>query len=211
MTLRPILLTTLFATLTFSACSSDEPAPTSASSATSAAAPADAEGEERVAKIPILPGYKYYVGGPVVREDKYGRIRIAGFNGEVPQPPSRGMVFGAKQEGDRMEYRVWANGIILAMHRGVMRDGLYWSEYEELYRVGKLVGRQTAANDDATERTTLTTEDMDPETGEVIRTRESSVSYIQPRIIDDEEEDLDEEAGEDEEEDTTEDAAPAAE
>ncbi|HXC50716.1 MAG TPA: hypothetical protein VN634_07530 [Candidatus Limnocylindrales bacterium] len=142
-----------------------------------------------VAKIPILPGFKYYIGGPSLKRDPYGHFRIAKFNGEVEQPPSRGMIFGVKLDGNQLEYRVWGNGKLLAVHRGVMRDGLFWQEYAESYRDEKLVAREHNVNDDSIKRYKQTTEDIDPETGEVIRTKEASISYYPPaRMPDDDDE-----------------------
>jgi hypothetical protein len=142
-----------------------------------------------VAKIPILPGYKYYIGGPTLKRDPYGHFRIAKFNGEVEQPPSRGMVFGAKVDGNQLEYRVWGNGKLLALNRGIMRDGVFWQEYAETYRDEKLVAREHNVNDDNVKRTKQTTEDIDPETGEVIRTKETSISYFPPAKLPDDDED----------------------
>lgn len=210
MTRTSVSLIALLVMLTTSACWKDEAATegTSPSAETPSAASSSAETPEadRVARIPILPGYKYYVGGPGMKQDKYGRFRLKGFNGEVQQPPSRGMIFAAKVEGDQMEYRVWGNGVLLALHRGVMRDGLFWQEFTESYRLGKVVAREKTVNNDETERVMTTLEDIDPETGEVIRTTESSSSYLPPAI------DIDAELGISDDEKDEEDAgtAPAA-
>lgn len=171
-----------------SACSKEEaPAP-----GAPAAASAPAEGEKALPTIPILPGYRYYVGGPVMSKDPYGRFRLERFEGEVQQPPSRGMIFGAKREGDKLEYRVWGNGRLLGLHRGTMRDGVFWQEYVEGYRQGVVTVREHLVHDDVAKRSKVTTEDIDPETGEVIRTKEASLSYLPPVFpdeVDDEEDD----------------------
>lgn len=169
------------------ACSNDEPASPGANAAPLAAA--KSSGEETVAKIPILPGYKYYVGGPVMKRDQYGRYRIMKFNDEVQQPPSRGMIFGTRSDGDQLEYRVWGNGTLLAFHKGVMRDGLFWQQYAESYRSNKLTARERSEFIDAEKRSKVTIEDIDPEDGEVIRTRQYYASYIPPPKPDPDEED----------------------
>jgi len=181
---RSVLSILTLAMLTVAACSKEEAAAPKAPVAGAPAAPA-AEGQ--LAKIPILPGYKYYVGGPVMKKDAYGKFRLSGFNGEVQQPPSRGMIFGAKTDGDQLEYRVWGNGVLLGLHRGVMRGGVFWQTYAEGYRQGVLIARETIVNDDETKRSKVTTQDLDPENGEVIRTREASLSYLPPADLEDDE------------------------
>jgi len=181
---------------TAAACSQEEaakpasPAPATASAPAAPAAGAPAA-ERQLAKIPILPGYKYYVGGPVMKEDEYGRYRLTSFNGEVAQPPSRGMIFGAKFEGDQLEYKVWGNGILLGFHRGTMRNGVFWKTYGEAFRQGILVAKETIVNDDAIRRSKITTQDIDPESGEVIRTKEISLSYLPMKMEDEDEEEED--------------------
>lgn len=191
-----------------SACSKEEaPAPgTPAADTAPAAASAPAGGEKSLEKIPILPGYKYYVGGPVMGKDPYGRFRLERFDGEVQQPPSRGMIFGAKREGDKLEYRVWGNGRLLGFHRGTMKNGLFWQEYIEGYRQGALTAREHVVHDDEAKRSKITTEDIDPETGEVIRTKETSISYLPPALPDEMDDD---EEGEEDDTDAPEEAAPA--
>lgn len=161
----------LFAALALGGCSGDESA--TPESNTMNVNPEKGE----LAKIPILPGYKYYVGGPVMKKDAYGRYRLHKFEGEVEQPPSRGMIFGAKFDGDKLEYKVWGNGRLLGYHRGVMRDEVFWQEYAEAYRKEVLVAREVLVHDDEAMRSKVTSEDIDPETGEVIRKREGLLSY----------------------------------
>ena len=172
--------------LGLAACSNEESGKPNAPAAGTAVAPA-AKGQ--LAKIPILPGYKYYVGGPVMKKDAYGRFRLSGFNGEVQQPPSRGMIFGARNDGDQLEYQVWGNGVLLGLHRGKMRDGVFWQEYAEGFRQGVVIARETTVNDDATRKSKVTTQDIDPDNGEVIRTRETLSSYMPPAVKDDEDDD----------------------
>lgn len=162
-------------------CSEDRPAPDGAPAAPAAA-------EEKVAKIPLLPGFKYYAGGPVMKRDAYGTYRLHHFDGEVEQPPSRGMVFGAKREGDKLEYRVWANGKLIAVHRGVFREGdVFWQEYAESYVDEKLTARERDENLDDQKKTKVVLEDIDPENGEVIRVTEALRSYYPPKIETDDE------------------------
>lgn len=170
-----------WAALAVTACSEPQTPPAKSSSAAAAKSPAT---DDTVLKVPVLPGYKYYVGGPTMSQDSYGRFRISGFNGEVQQPPSRGMVFGVKLEGDQMEYRVWGNGTPLGSHKGRMRDGVYWEDSSEGFRMGKLVARERQVHDDAAKRTKVITEDLDPENGELIRTKEAFVAY-EPPVIED--------------------------
>jgi hypothetical protein len=191
------LLVATFAVFAASACSKSE-APPAPAAAPAAAAKAPAS-DDRILKVPILPGYKYYAGGPVLTRDVHGRYRISGFNGEVQPPPSRGMIFGAKRDGDQIEYRVWGNGTPLGFHKGVMREGLYWEDYSEGFRMGKLVARERQTHDDAAKRSKVVTEDLDPETGELIRTKEGFLPYSPPVLAS--------EDGDEESDDT--DSAPA--
>lgn len=159
-------------------CSDDQPAAEAPS-----AAPAGTE--QKVAKIPLLPGYKYYAGGPVMKRDAYGSYRLHRFDGEVEQPPSRGMVFGAKREGDKLEYRVWANGKLIAVHRGTFREGdVFWQDYAESYVNEKMTARERDEHLDDQKRTKVVLEDIDPATGEVIRVTESLRSYLPPKVED---------------------------
>jgi hypothetical protein len=194
----PLLAT--FVLVAAVSCSKKE-GPSPAGTAGSApAASADKGGsDQRVAKIPILAGYKYYVGGPLLKQDAYGRPRIVSFNGEVEQPPGRGIVFGVKKDGDNLEYRVWGNGVLVAVHRGVMREGLYWDTYVENYREEKLVARESSEFDDAAKEVKISAEDIDPEKGEVIRKRVLKMSYLPAPVPADVTKELDE--GQDDDDD----------
>jgi hypothetical protein len=74
-----------------------------------------------------------------------------------------------------------------------MRDGVFWKTYGEAFRQGVLVVRETILNDDATKRSKITTQDIDPDNGEVIRTKEMSLSYL-PMKADDDDDDTDADA-----------------
>jgi len=172
------------------ACSDPAKGPAASQPPSTPAAGADA----RPAKVPILEGYKYYVGGPLLKKDAYGRERIAKFLGEVEQPPARGMVIGSKVDGDHLEYRVWVNGRAVGVYRGVVKDGTFWREFAETYRGEKPVARETTVNDDAAEVMHIKTEDVDPVTGETIRVTETTKPYKAPELPplpDDDEEDSD--------------------
>jgi hypothetical protein len=196
---RRALPVALLSLLAIAGCSNEESPPAVATkpAGTPIAEPAKPKGptpvnEAELQKIPILPGYKYYVGGPKMKADKYGKQRIESFNDEVAQPPSRGMIFGVKREGDKMEYTVWGNGRILAVHRGTMRDGVYWGDYSEGYKNGKVVAREHITYDDQAQRAKIVTEEFDYETGESIRTKETSRGYapiVLPEEIEEGEED----------------------
>ena len=55
------------------------------------------------------------------------------------------------------------------------------------------VKHERIANDDSTKRSKITTEDIDPDNGEVIRTKETSISYLPPVAKPDD--DMDDDAG----------------
>lgn len=170
-----------------------KPAPTGAAPAAPAAPKPKGPtpvNEADLPKIPIEPGYKYYIGGPHLDKDKYGKHRIQSFNDEVAQPPSRGMVFGVKRDGDKVEYKVWANGRYVALNRGRMVDGLFWKDYYEGFKKEVLVTRETYTHDDEKKVTRIVTEEFDYETGEPIRTKEMEMSYF-PAEEDDEEDEED--------------------
>jgi hypothetical protein len=178
----PALATIFAASLLVSACSKEpdeKPASTATGTERKVTIPEKKTGEN-FTKVPVLPGYKYYTGGPRLSKDQYGRYRIAGFETEVPTPPDKGMVFGVLRDGDKIEYKVWGNGLLLGYNRGVMKDGFFWKEYAESYRKGHLTAREYYTNLDAEKRTKLVTENLDPENGEVIRTKESYILYTPP-------------------------------
>jgi hypothetical protein len=200
----PVICLLAVAAFAVAACSNEPASPKPAEQAATAkpaagtqpgAAKVGAPAEAELPKIPILPDYKYYVGGPLLKEDAYNKFRITKFNSEVQQPPSRGMVFGAKQEGDKLEYKVWGNGRLLGYHKGTMRDGLFWPDYVEGYRQGALVAREYLTHDDAAKKTRIITEDLDPETGEVIRKKEMLASYYPPVVEGEEGEDEEDSEG----------------
>ncbi len=164
------------------ACSSDPAKENKGSVPGTVGAQTAAGGDARPAKVPILAGYVYYIGGPLLKKDAYGRDRIAKFMGEVAQPPARGMVIGAKRDGDRLEYRVWANGTPLGMYRGVMKDGLFWREYAETFRGDKTIAREFSVNDEAAQLMRVKVEDVDPATGETIRVTESTKKFKAPEL-----------------------------
>ena len=146
-------------------------------------------------EISIIEGMKYYVGGPIVREDEYGRQLFAGFNGEVIAPPSRGLVLGYRAgEDGTYEFRSWANGSPMVRTLGVVtNDGLLLPTRSEGFRRGVKLTAATYTYDDATRMRTIVVSDLDPETGEVVRTREKTMPYVD--AAEEEAEDDDEAAG----------------
>ena len=166
-----------------SACSRDEPKPT--------AAPVSIEPVE---------GMKYYVGGPLMKADQYGRYRISGFNGEISAPTTRGLLLGAKLDGNRFEYRTWINGKLISRSTGFVDDnGLYWYEERFTYHFnGNAIAHQLLRYDDDRKVMLSTLEQLDPETGEVVRTHETEIPYTP---VDDGPDDWDDDEDEDDEED----------
>ncbi len=134
----------------------------------------------RPLKIPIIEGMTYYVGGPVVANDSFGRTRFRSFAGEVEIPPSRGMVIGHKDLGNKAyEYRVWINGDPLSLQRGTVDDeGFLLNDYQEGFAKGKLVGRLYFTYDDEKEKLSTKVEHVDPETGELIKTEYKERDYV---------------------------------
>jgi hypothetical protein len=141
---------------------------TSSSSAKSAAA------------IEPVEGMKYYVGGPVMKFDKYGRMRLGGFNGEISSPTSRGLLLGFKKNPDStFDYRTWLNGAIITKSIGFLdADGMLWySERINYDADGNVTVRQTFKYDDDKKIMTSMVEHLDPETGEVVKTTTQDIPY----------------------------------
>ena len=177
---RPVKLLLIVAAVAplFAGCSSDEK-------------PA-AKAKSEAPKIEIVEGMKYYVGGPVLKYDKYGRMRLGGFNGEVSTPSTRGLLIGFKKNDDEtFDFRSWLNGKIFARSEGRVDDqGLLWySERVSYDGNGNIVMRQTFEYDDDAEIITTKLSHIDPENGEVIKTTTQELPYTPP---DDEEDDDDE-------------------
>lgn len=153
------------------------------------------------AKIDPIPGMKYYVGGPVMKYDKYERMRLAGFNGEVSNPTTRGLLLGFKTNEDRtFDYRTWLNGAIISQSTGFLDDdGLLWYRERVSYDSnGAVVVRQKFTYDDERKVMHSTLDHLDPANGEVVKTVNQEMPYTPPATPEDEEEDEDEGEGEEE-------------
>ncbi len=154
--------------------------------------------------IEPIEGMKYYVGGPVMGQDEYGRMRVKAFNGEVKKPTSRGLVIGHKVlDENRFELRTWLNGDPVTAQFGfVDENGLFWyDERSTLNADGVVIVRQKLTYDDDKEVMHSKVEYIDPADGEIVKTYESDILYRQ----EDEEEDDEKEEGDAAEEGTAED------
>jgi len=132
------------------------------------------------AAIEPIEGMKYYVGGPVMKFDKYGRMRLGGFNGEISSPTSRGLLLGFKKNPDStFDYRTWLNGAIITKSTGFLDgDGMLWySERVNYDANGNVTVRQTFQYDDEKQIMTSVLEHLDPETGEVVKTTTQEIPY----------------------------------
>jgi len=184
-------LAVLAAFSALSACSRDEPKP--------AASPVSIE---------PIEGMKYYVGGPLMKADQYGRFRISGFNGEISAPTTRGLLLGSKVDGNRFEYRTWINGKLISRSTGFVDDGgLYWYDERFTYHFnGNPIARQSLRYDDERKVMLSTLEQLDPETGEIVRKHETEIPYTP---VDEGDDDWDDDEEDEEEEPTkTEPASP---
>ena len=151
-------------------------------------------------KITPVPEMKYYVGGPVMKHDSYGRLRLGGFSGEVATPSSRGLLIGYKLEpdGKTFDYRTWVNGRAVSKSTGFLDGaGLLWFSNRETYdSEGKIIARQAYTYDDAAKVMHSSVEQLDPVTGAVIQTFKQDMPYTPVEEPDeDEEEDEEGDAG----------------
>jgi hypothetical protein len=147
--------------------------------------------------IEPIAGMKYYVGGPVMKADRYGRLRLAGFNGEVSAPTSRGLLIGIKiDDSKHFDYRTWLNGLAVSQSTGFLdQDGLLWYTHRSTFDGnGKIVARQTFEYDDSRLVMTSLLEHLDPETAEVVRSHREELPYAP---VEEEEDEDDEETGSD--------------
>jgi hypothetical protein len=142
--------------------------------------------------IQAAEGMKYYVGGPVMKYDDYGRLRLGGFSGEVAAPISRGLLIGYKVEpdGKHFEYRTWINGRAVSKSTGFLDgDGLLWFTNRETFdAAGKVVARHSYEYDDEKKSMVSTLQQIDPATGEIVNTAQQEIPYTPPEDIEDEEE-----------------------
>ena len=134
--------------------------------------------------VALVEGMKYYVGGPVMKHDAYGRLRLGGFNGEVATPSSRGLLLGYRLEpdGKHFEYRTWVNGRAVSKSTGFLdTQGLLWFTDRETYdSKGTILTRQTFSYDDNAKKMSTTVQQLDPKTGAVIHTTTQHTPYTPP-------------------------------
>jgi hypothetical protein len=143
-------------------------------------------------KIEPIEGMKYYVGGPIMKYDKYGRMRLAGFNGEVSNPTTRGLLLGFKKNDDgSFDYRTWLNGAIISESTGFLDpDGLLWYRERVSYdATGAVVVKQKFTYDDERKVMKSTLEHLDPADGTVVKTVSDEVPFTPPPPAPDSEDD----------------------
>ncbi len=142
-------------------------------------------------KIEIEQGMRYFVGGPFLVEDAYGRSRVKNYEGEVLTPPSRGVVIGLKEAGDgSFESKTWVMGRLAALSRGVFdKDGLQRSTYKELYTGGKVSRRHWTSYDDVAGEMTTKSEVLDTDSGAIIQTKTIKVPYKRAKRVADDDSD----------------------
>lgn len=130
--------------------------------------------------IEPVDGMKYYVGGPVMKLDQYGRMRLGGFNGEISTPTSRGLLLGFKKNADStFDYRTWLNGSIITQSTGFLdKDGLLWYSERVSYDAnGDITVRQKFEYDDEAKVVKSVLNHIDPESGEVVKTFTRETPY----------------------------------
>jgi hypothetical protein len=148
------------------------------------AAKGEGKAADRAPVIEKIEGMKYYVGGPILKYDPYGRLRLGGFNGEVSTPSTRGLLIGFKKnEDDTFDFRSWLNGKPFARSTGkVDEQGLLW--YEERLSLdgnGNVTMRQKFEYDDEAKIIRTTLEQIDVEDGEVIKSTTQEMPYAVER------------------------------
>jgi hypothetical protein len=96
-------------------------------------------------------GMSYYVGGPTFLPDRYGRLRIARFNGPVLDPVNRGLMVGVeRRDDDSFEYRTWIDGKMVARSSGFFDEGgfMWFTERERFSPEGIRMNKQVLTYDD---------------------------------------------------------------
>ena len=139
-----------------------------------------AKDKNKVVTIEKIDGMRYYVGGPILKYDQYGRLRLGGFNGEVSTPSTRGLLIGFKKNDDNtFDFGSWLNGEPFARSTGrVDEAGLLWYDERRSYDGnGNVTMRQTFVYDDEDQMIRTTLEQIDPEDGEVIKTTTQDIPY----------------------------------
>ena len=151
-----------------------------ACSSTDDADEAESKASDRAPVIEKIEGMKYYVGGPILKYDQYGRLRLGGFNGEVSTPSTRGLLIGFKKnDDDSFDFRSWLNGKPFARSTGQVDEaGLLW--YDERLSLdgnGNATMRQKFEYDEEAKIIRMTLEQIDVEDGEVIKTTTQEMPY----------------------------------
>ncbi len=124
-------------------------------------------------------GMTYYVGGPTHMLDRYGRPRIAHFNGPVLDPVNRGLMLGVeRRDDDSFEYRTWIDGKMVARSSGFFdEDGLMWfTERERFNPEGIRMNKQVLTYDDELQVMHSHADHFDEE-GAVIQTLDMDFPY----------------------------------
>ncbi len=133
-------------------------------------------------------GMTYYVGGPTFEPDRYGRLRIARFNGPVLEPVNRGLMLGLeRRDDDSFEYRTWIDGKMVARSSGFFdEDGLMWfKERERFSPQGVRSNKQVLTYDDELQVMHSRADHFDEE-GAVINTLDMDIPYApEPDDLDD--------------------------
>ncbi len=139
-------------------------------------------------KIEAQAGWKYYVGGPVVKPDGFGRYRIGEFQGEISKPSARGFLVGVKREPNKeFQMTTWINGLKMMEASGFIgRYGIYFvTKRTALDGQGRVMSKQTLEYDDEHELEKSVLEYFDPETSESVHTVKSERPYRPPPDEDD--------------------------
>lgn len=124
-------------------------------------------------------GMTYYVGGPTFRSDRYGRLRIARFNGPVLEPVNRGLMVGVdRRDDDSFEYRTWIDGKMVARSSGFFDEGgfMWFTERERFSPEGIRMNKQVLTYDDELQVMHSRTDHFDEE-GTVINTLQVDIPY----------------------------------
>ncbi|MFT4571704.1 MAG: hypothetical protein ACI8TX_001628 [Hyphomicrobiaceae bacterium] len=158
------------------------------------AAPADSDSGETKKEplvFPLEEGVVYYDGGPLVRYDKYERMRVYSYRGETTEPSVEGVVMGHRDLPDnRFEMTTIINGSLIARNFGFFDENQnMWYDRRLGYYGGNLILEMLVDNDDETQIITIVRKDLDPKTGELIRETEYSAPYTPPPAPEDEEDD----------------------
>ncbi len=138
--------------------------------------------EEAPAPAPAVQaeeGWQYYVGGPIMRNDPHGRLRLGGFNGEVKKPTNRGLLIGVKHgPEDAFEFATWVNGVEMNRSEGIVKDGIYFFTKRRMFNADhKVITTLDYEYDDEAKTETVTQSRLDPDTGEVLDSSSASRPY----------------------------------